>query len=151
MEGTSVFEGRHTKYQCFYNEGDVHIPLSITKTSQQQVKNKEKWTRGELTEQRCRALKNSHAATLAEVRRIQACLVRSHLKQSYSKNDYTQNKERQDSEKVSSIELEKYVPFNNSQRLITTVIAASIFMRFSVHPHYITLLTETHQCFITIK
>ena len=28
MEGTSVFEGRHTKYQCFYKKGEVHIPLS---------------------------------------------------------------------------------------------------------------------------
>jgi hypothetical protein len=109
----------------------------ITKTSQQEVKNKEKWTRGELTKPRCRALKKSHAATLAEARHTQSCLVRSDLKQSYSKNDYTQK----NSKKVSSIELEKYVPFNNSQRLITTVIAASIFMRFSVHPHYITLLT----------
>ena len=66
----------------------------ITKTSQQQVKNKEKWMRGELTEPRCRALRKSHVATLAEVRCTQVCLVRSDLKQSYSKNDYTQKKDK---------------------------------------------------------
>ena len=66
----------------------------ITKTSQQQVKNKEKWMRGELTEPRCRALRKSHVETLAEVRSTQVCLVRSDLKQSYSKNDYTQKKDK---------------------------------------------------------
>jgi hypothetical protein len=71
-----------------------HYRTQITKTSQQEVKNKEKWTRGELTEPRCRALKKSHVATLAEVRCTQVCLVRSDIKQSYSKNDYTEKKDK---------------------------------------------------------
>ena len=89
-EGTLNTSASTMRETCTF----LYPVMQITKTSQQQVKNKEKWMRGELTEPRCRALRKSHVETLAEVRRTQVCLVRSDLKQSYSKNDYTQKKDK---------------------------------------------------------
>jgi hypothetical protein len=89
-EGTLNTNASTMRETCTF----LYPVTQITKTSQQQVKNKEKWMRVELTEPRCRALRKSHVATLAEVRHTQVCLVRSDLKQSYSKNDYTQKKDK---------------------------------------------------------
>jgi hypothetical protein len=64
MEGASIFEVSYIntdastrRERCTF----LYLVAQISKTSQQQVKNKEKWRRGALTEPRCRAFKKFHA------------------------------------------------------------------------------------------